>query len=116
MFMVNSGLVLLFFKMENVDVNAEPEKLIGPVLLIVVSLFLNYKLRIHCRKKDNYSWKRAAVNFAYNFFTILGLICLAYWDGKINYYIVAYALLISYFFINSTFEFGKKETVNDFGK
>ncbi len=111
--MINSGLVLLFFKMQ--DVNIEQEKLLGPILLIAFSLFLNYKLKVHCRK-DSYSWKHAAINLIYNFLTILILIFLACLDGKINYYIVAYALLIFYFFINSAVEFGKKEIVEDFGK
>jgi len=112
---MHTALVLLFFKMKNAN-DIEPEKLLGPILLIAFSLFLNYKLKVHCRKKDNYSWKRAAINFAYNFLTILILIFLACLDGKINYYIISYALLISYFFINSTVEFGKKEIVEDFGK
>ena len=114
LFMTNSALVLSFFKMKNVDM--EPEKWIGPTLLIVFSFFLNHKLKVHCHKKDNYSWRRVAINFAYNFFTILILIFLACWDGKINYYMVSYAVLISYFFISSTIEFGKKEIIESFGK
>lgn len=114
--MVNGSLVISFLIMENIDITAEQEKLLGPIFLIIFSLFLNHKLQLHCCKKDNYSWKHAVINFAYNFITILGLICLAFWDGKINYYIISYAVILSYFFVNSAFEFGKNEFAENFGK